>query len=94
MFECTHEMAAYGTTRHGCETGEREQRQQGTGPDVKETRQGLCVRHGAEQRAPPEEGARRATLALPLGSGGVREGTKTENGGESEDDACKAPANI
>ena len=84
-------MAAYGTTRYGCETGEREQRQQGTEPGEKETRQRLRVRHGAEQIAPPEGGARRAALALPLGSGGVGEGTKTENDSDSEKDACKAP---
>ena len=84
-------MAANGTTRNGCETGEREQRQPRTEPREKETRQRLRVRHNAGHIAPPAGGARRATLALPLGSGGVREGTKTENGSDSEKDACKAP---
>ena len=58
---------------------------------MKEKRQGLRVRHGAEQRAPPEGGARRATLALPLGLGGGREGTETEYGEDSGGDACRAP---
>ena len=92
MFELAHVVATYETTRHGCETGGQEQRQPEIRPEMKEKRQGLRVRHGAEKRAPPEGGARRATLALPLGMGGVREGTKPENGEESEGDACRAPS--
>ena len=91
MFELAHVVATDETTRHGCETGGQEQRQTETGAEMKEERQRLRVHHGAEKRAPPEGGARRAILALPLGLGGGREGTETEYGEDSWGDACRAP---
>ena len=91
MCKLAHVVATYETTRHGCETGGQEQRQPEIRPEMKEKRQGLRVRHGTEKRAPPEGGARRATLALPLGLGGGREGTETEYGEDSGGDACRAP---